>query len=358
MSKYGPKTGKSKFGDVSEGDVVYVGLDVHKSSVHAAARINGRVVTMVMPAMPEHILATLEPLRPACRKIVYEAGPTGFGLARALEGVQWPVEVIAPGKTPKPANQGSKTDRLDCIKLAEYSEKDLLKRVAIPTEQEEADRLVGRLRNQLVKKQRRVKQQIKGLLLLHGIKEPPGLENWSLGSISALREISLRREARFALDILLDEMEHLHGLLNRVMREVRRLAKEDRHAEKCARLRTHPGVGITVAMKYLTEVFEPGRFSDPSQVASFVGLAPRISQSGDKRREGPLQKAGQGDLRSLLIQASWQWIRRDRQAMAVYLRLLRNTGRKQMAIVGMARRMAVNLWCMLTRDQDYHPLAA
>jgi len=358
MVKYRRKIGKSKFGSVSEKDVVYIGLDVHKSSVHSAVRINSQVQTTVMPAEIGGILATLDPLRPACRKIVYEAGPTGFGLARELERQGWPVEVIAPGKTPKPANEGSKTDRLDCRKLAEYSEKDLLRKIAIPTEQEEADRQVTRLRNQLVKKQRRTKHQIKSFLLLHGIKEPPGLKYWTQGSIQDLRELCLSRELRFTLDILLDELDHLGGLVRRVMEELDRLAKEERYARKQARLRTHPGVGSTVAMKYLTEVFQPGRFGDPDEVASFIGLAPRVSQSGERLREGPLQKAGQGDLRALLVQAAWQWVRRDRRAAAAYRRLVRNTGCAQMAIVGLARRMAVNLWCMLVRDQDYHPLVA
>jgi len=358
MHKYGRKIGKSKFEGVSDQDVVYIGLDVHKNSVHSAVRINGQVVTTVMPAEIESITATLEPLRPACRKIVYEAGPTGFGLARVLERMRWPVEVIAPGKTPKPANEGSKTDRLDCRYLAECSEKSMLKRIAIPTEQEEADRQVVRTRNQLIKKQRRSKQQILSLLLLYGLKAPSGLQYWTQESIAALRDLCLCRELRFSLDILLDELDYLKGLIRRIEEEIRQLAQAKRYARKEAHLRTHPGVGPTVAMKYLTEVFQPRRFAHPGQVARYIGLAPRVSGSGDRHWEGPLLKAGQGDLRALLVQAAWQWVRRDRRAAAIYRRLVRNTGCKQIAIVGMARRMAVNLWCMLVRDQDYHPLAA
>ncbi len=362
MTKYRRKVEKSKFKEacsgISEKDEVYIGLDVHKNSVHSAVRINGQVFTTVMPAEIESIIATLDPVRSACRKIVYEAGPTGFGLMRELERRAWPAEVIAPGKTPTPANAGSKTDRLDCRMLAEYCEKDLLRKIAVPTEQEEADRQVTRLRDQLVKKQRRTKQQIKSFLLMYGIKAPPGLECWTRRSVNDLGKIDLCQELRFTLDILLEELAHLGDLLRRVKEEIRRLAKEKRFSQKHARLRTHPGVGETVAMKYITEIFRPRRFGGSEEITSFVGLAPRIMQSGQTRREGPLQKSGQGDLRAMLIQAAWQWVRRDKGAAAVYRRLVRNTGCAQKAITGMARRMAINLWCMLIRDQDYHSFIA
>lgn len=358
MNKYRRKTGENKFADIGPQDTVHIGLDVHKESVHSAIRVNGRTITAVMPARVDSIIATLEPLRPACRTIVYEAGPTGYGLARALQDRQWPIEVIAPGKTPKLANEGNKADRLDCCKLAEYSEKNILKKVVIPTEQEEADRHVVRLRDQLVKKQRRAKQQIKSFLLMQGIKAPPGLQYWTQRSIADLRHLDLLRELRFTLDVLLDELEYLGQQLHRVVEEIQGLAQEKRYACKQARLRTHPGVGPTVAMKYLTEVYQPNRFSDPGQVACYLGLAPSVRESGEKRREGPLLKAGQGSLRAMLVQGAWSWVRLDRHAAKTYRRLVRNTGCPQMAIVGMARRMAINLWCMVVREHDYQPLGA
>jgi hypothetical protein len=62
-------------------------------------------------------------------------------------------------------------------------------------------------------------------------------------------------------------------------------------------------------------------------------------------------------LRSLLIEASWRWIRDDAAAAKTYRRLVRNTGSGQKAVVAMARRMAVHLWCMLCRGQEYRPAA-
>jgi len=333
-------------------------MDTHKKSISAALRLNGEEIdTWVMPSQPEAVIATLEPFRPALRNVVYEAGPTGFGLARALRRAGFPVDVVAPGKIPRPANPTSKSDRLDCRQLAEFAEKGLLKVVTPPSEIEDNDRQIIRLRAQLVKKQARVKQQIKSLLLYHGIPEPEGLKNWTISAISALGELELALGVRLSLDRLLQELDHLRGQLREVARAVTRLARAPRHRAREKHLRTHPGVGRATAMTFLTEVYQPERFGRSEEVTAYIGLAPRVSQSGEKRREGPLLKAGRGKLRAMLVEASWWSVGHDAAAAAVYRRLLRNTGSSQKAIIGVARRMAVNLWCMLLRGEDYRSAA-
>ena len=358
MSKRTWKLGNVKPLAFKESDRVVVGLDVHKKTVYAAVRCNGQErATWVMPMCPETVVASLAPMKAALKKIVYEAGPTGYGLARALRKAGLPVEVVAPGKTPQPANRASKTDRLDCRMLAEYAEKGLLKAIAIPTELEEADRQVVRLRDQLVVKLRRAKQQIKSLLLQQGIAEPEGLAHWTSDGIEALKKARLSDQIRLALDVLVEDLEHLVALKRRVEAHLSGLMKQKRHREASRRLRSHPGVGPLTAGTFVTEVYQPKRFARPEELTSYVGLAPRVRQSGESRCEGPLVKAGRGALRALLIEASWQWVRRDRHAAAVYRRLVGNTGSAQKAIVAMARRMAVNLWCMLCRGENYRATA-
>jgi transposase len=102
-------------------------------------------------------------------------------------------------------------------------------------------------------------------------------------------------------------------------------------------------------LAFETEMYQPGRFSNERQVSAMLGLAPRVRESGGRRKEGPLIKAGRGRLRSLLVEASWVWIRHDAEARKVYQRLVHNTGSPQKAIVGMARRMGLDLWRLLVR---------
>jgi len=339
-------------------DAVHVGLDVHKSSIHAAVWLNGRVVRhWVMPAESARVLRKLEPLRPALKRVVYEAGPTGYGLARRLRGAGLPVRVVAPSKTPHRTDASAKSDRLDCISLAEYSAGGLLHSVAVPTEAEEADRQVLRLRDQVMGKRRRVKQQIKSLLLQYGIAEPAGLTHWSRSGVAELAELALCAELRFCLDELLAELAESDRRLARVNQQIAELTREERHAAAATLLQSHPGVGPITSMTFLTELYQAGRFRNGGQVARYFGLAPRVRQSGASRRDGPICKTGRGHVRAILIQAAWRWIRRDPRAKAVFNRLVHNTGLSQKAIVGMARRLAICLWRMRLTGELYRTAA-
>jgi transposase len=337
------------------GQKVVVGLDVHKRSIVAAIRVNGEEVKhCTMPADPEVVVRTLEPYRAGMRMVVYEAGLTGYGLARALEGAGMPAVVVAPSRTPRSSTAQSKSDRLDCGKLALFAEKgELLKAVVIPTEQEEHDRQLIRTRQQLVDQRRRIKQQIKSLLTCYGIVEPPGLAYWSCAAVQELRSMKLSRPLRACLDALMHLLQAVSQELDRLNEQIARISRQARHRQAMSLLQSHPGVGGTTATNFLVEVYRPERFANEKQLAAYVGLAPRVKQSGETRHAGPLMKAGRGHLRAMLVEAAWSWIRRDEQAKAVYRHLLHATGSAGKAIVAMARRLAIRLWRMLLRREPY-----
>jgi transposase len=344
----------------STGERVHVGLDVHKKSIHVAIWSVGQeqiVRQWVTSANYGLLIEQLEPFRGAIVRIVYEAGPTGYRLARLLQQAKLPVQVIAASKTPQVADRLAKSDGLDCRQLAEYSAKGLLRPVAIPTEQQEADRQVTRLRDGWTNKRRRVQQQIKSFLRQHGVAEPDGLANWSAKGIAGLGQIALGPELRFALDLMVEELVHLTGQLARIRKEITQLSKTDRHGPTVEALTSHPGVGVTVAMAFCTELHQAAQFTDAAQVGQYVGLAPRVSQSGATRRDGPISRRGRGPLRALLTQAAWIWIRFDEAAKKVFSRLASNTGSVQKAIVGMARRLAIRLWRMMVTGELYRVAA-
>src|SRR4051795_11330346 len=98
------------------GEVIHVGVDVHKATYHVALLSDRRalVATWVQPARPELLAERLTPFREQIARVVYEAGPTGFALVRRLRADGFRAEVIAPAKTPIPPGAEPKTDRLDC----------------------------------------------------------------------------------------------------------------------------------------------------------------------------------------------------------------------------------------------------
>jgi len=337
-------------------DDLYIGIDTHKESFHVALWLNDApAIDFVMPPQTDKLLVMLEKLRPALRRVVYEAGPTGYSLARTLQQANIPVSIVAPSKTPRQSAPDSKTDRLDARKLAQYAAKGLLRPIAIPTKHQEAQRQLTRLREQLVAKQTRIKLQIKSFLLQYGIEQPAGLSHWSMAAVENLKNICLPKPLRYCLDTLIEELAFIAAQLKTAEQKIKEAFSKEPLLTTCKLLDTHPGVGPVIAAQFAAEIFNPKRFSDKTQLAKYVGLAPSVRQSGQTHRDGPILKTGRPQLRCMLIQGAWLWIRKDRNAYNTFCRLVQNTGQKNKAITAMARKLAVHLWMMACNNEPYNP---
>lgn len=352
--------------NLTKDDDVYVGIDAHKQSYSVAIWLNDApAIDFVMPANKTKVLKLLEKVRIGLKMVVYEAGPTGYTLARYLQKAALPIKVVAPSKTPRllkvvapsktprQSARDSKTDSLDARTLAKYATKGLLRAIAIPTKQQEADRQLTRTREQMVSKQSCVKLQIKSFLLQHGIKQPPSLRSWSANAIRELNALKLPKQLRFCLDVLVEELQFLQNQLASIEDQLNETFGSQRHAQKVALLQTHPGIGPVIARQFTAEIFAPKRFKHKTELAKYVGLSPTIIQSGQSLRDGPVTKTGRPQLRSNLIQDSWIWIIRDPRAYITFLRILHNTGNKNKAITAMARRLAIHLWKMICDNKPY-----
>ena len=150
---------------------IHVGLDVHKDSITAAAaepgREKARLIGKVAHDVPKLLKALAKIGTAEELHIVYEAGPTGYGLQRTLTKRGYVCEVIAPSKTPRKAGNRVKTDARDSLELAEYSRAGKLVTVWIPDPADEAIRDLSRAREDAVNSRRQVRQQLKGFLLRH-----------------------------------------------------------------------------------------------------------------------------------------------------------------------------------------------
>jgi transposase len=321
---------------LDQGETVHVGVDVHKATYHVAlySGTRGLLATWVQPARPEVLIERMRPIRDQVAQVVYEAGPTGFTLVRRLRAEGFPAEVIATSKLLTPVGQEAKSDRLDCRRLALLAAKGLLHPVRVPTEQEEADRQVLRLREQLVRKARTVQAQIKAFLLQHGVAEPAGLGHWANAAVESLRRLELLPELRFCLDLLLDLLAHARQQVQKATSRLKEVADAERHRATVEVLRSVPGVGPVTAATFRLELPEPSRFHHGGQVARMAGLAPQVRQSGEMRHEGGLLKSGSSRLRTALVESAWRWVACDASAARTYRRLVANTGSGRKAIVG------------------------
>jgi transposase len=339
----------------SAGRKIWIGVDVHKRSYSVAVcRDDGVIVSWKTTADNDALVKQLSGHGIEIKALVYESGPTGFGLARACRDAGIPVIVAAPSRVIRPVSPTAKTDSLDCRKLAHLAAKDMVRSIAVPSEEEEALRALQRRRHQLADSRRKVRQRIRGFLLFHGLQEPTGLDNWSNAAVAALMDMPMNPVLREVLDDYLEELRHVKGKIARLENS---LAKHTAalHQRRLACLQSVPGVGRIVACSFLSELFRPERFQRGEEVSAYLGLAPFVRHSGEKSPAGRLRPTGHTRLRSLLVEAAWIWKGRDPGVQAYYGRMLCNTGLAQKAITAVARKLAIILWRLACETRVYRP---
>jgi transposase len=145
----------------------------------------------------------------------------------------------------------------------------------------------------------------------------------------------------------MDEFEYLRGQLTQVESKIKEVFGDAEHKVVMAVLDAHRGVDIITASHLVAELYEPKRFSNGREVAKYLGLSPRVRQSGGTRHGGPICKTGRRTLRANLIQAAWIWIRYDQEAKQLFYKLVHSTGHVNKAITAVARRLGIRLWRLM-----------
>ena len=125
-------------------------------------------------------------------------------------------------------------------------------------------------------------------------------------------------------------------------------------------LMSAPGIGWVLAFTIAAEIGEIERFQSPEKLAGYTGLCPRVNQSGDKDRRGPLTKHGPTYLRWALLEATMHALKHPAYAQR-YQRNKRRLGKQRgakVAQVDIARRLTHAIWHMLSRNQQFAPRGA
>jgi transposase len=287
---------------------VVVGLDVHKSSVRLAACSAGEVLREVaLPYEHERVERELR-VWPAAR-VVYEAGPTGFGLYRHLVAAGIDCEVVAPGLVPSRPGDRVKTDTRDARRLAVLHAAGLLTAIFVPSPELEALRDLVRAREDARLDRMRARHRLGKFVLRHDRRMPttcwgPTRRAW-LGRQAF--ELPGQQQAFDDYLFAVDQLDRRIGVLEA---EIARLAAGGPHAELIARVRCLRGIDTLTAVGLVCEVGDFGRFKTAEQFMSFVGLVPSERSSGDRRRQGSITKAGSAHARRLLVESAWNARRR------------------------------------------------
>lgn len=284
-------------------------------------------------------------------RVVYEAGPFGFALARHLRSRGVLCRVAAPSLMPRAAGNRVKTDRRDARQLMELGWSEETVEARVPTEEEEAERQIVRVRESLVEKRHRVMEQIKSFAYEHHRHE--GLGNWGVEHMERLRGMEFsERYLRLSLDEYLREYEYLTGRVEALDRVLEELGRSARHREVVQRMRTPKGIGVVTAVTVRTELFRPEEFDRAESVGCYLGLTPSEWSSGGHRRLGHIHRMGNAHLRRVLVEAAWGMVRWDESARRHFQGLRGRMGAKK-AIVAVARRVGIGLWASMVRGKEF-----
>jgi transposase len=296
---------------ISRTELTWVGLDVHRDSISVGILRPGSESVELRTIFHDEALvrkAFERGMGPRSRlRVCYEAGPTGYGLARQLQGLGISCQVIAPSLIPKAPGDKVKTDRRDARRLTRLYRAGELVAIRIPTPGEEAVRDLCRARADMVEDLTRARNRVTTFLLRHGLVWRGG-SNWSLVHRHWL-EAQHFEDRALALTYA-----HYRATLN--AREVALDAAEadlaaffDKapFAEPVARLAAYRGVDRLGALTIATEVCDFRRFGRAEDFAGFTGLVPSEHSSGSSRHQSRLTNAGNAHLRTQLVESAWAY---------------------------------------------------
>ena len=286
----------------------WAGLDVHARSVLAVTldAQSGELRSQRLPGETAKVVEFLERL-PGPTRAAYEAGPTGYGLARALHAAGIGCIVAAPGKIERPAQDRIKTDLRDAERVLRLLMIDGLCPVRVPSVEEEALRDLVRAREDVRGDLMRARQRLSKLLLRHDIVYEDTSSTWTQKHRAWLRAQDLGGGAQATLlDHLgaIDTLELRRGSLETTIAE---FVPGSPWAQTIARLRCLRGIDTLSAVGLAAEIGDFERFDRPGKLMSYLGLVPSENSSGQTRRQGAITKTGSRHARRLLVEASWHY---------------------------------------------------
>jgi transposase len=340
---------------------VFVGLDVSKKSIAATfSNRHGFIRSLQMPHKVEHLLNHVRK-HFTDRKIAfaYEAGPTGYGLYDGLTAEGYRCLIAAPSMIPRAPGKRVKTNRLDSRALSESLRGGQLKSIHVPSGMYRELRHLTQLRDTMVRQAAAHKQRIKSLLLFEGIEFPlaPAGSQWTVKVKAQLRKLECSGSVRFKLDQLLDNLELCEKQVRSSTKEIRRFCKEDKElSQSIAYLMSVPGIGWIVGSQLLARIGDWRQIENVRQLGSFLGLVPTEDSTGDTVDRGAITRAGDGRLRSKLIQAAWSAIRQDPELREFYRSVRRRNGPgkgARIAIVAVARKLSTRIYAVLKNQRPY-----
>jgi transposase len=327
-----------------------IGMNIHRTFAEVVVREDGRLRPH---GRVDTTRSGLEGFARGLTKedeVVVEATGNAMAVVRVLSPYVARVIVANPLQVKAIAHARIKTDKIDAGVLAQLRAADFLPEVWVPDpETERRRRLVAR-RNQVVRHRTRVKNEIHAILAAHLVPPCPHAELFNGPGRAWLAGQVLPDDERATVERHLRELDRLGEDLEVLDRDIGSAVVDDPAVK---RLLTIAGVNVTVATGLVAAIGDVRRFPSPQKLVSYFGLNPRVRQSGlGLARHGRISKIGRAHARALLVEAAWAAAKAPGPLHAFFVRIRARRGH-QVAAVATARKMAVLVWHLLTKEADY-----
>lgn len=336
---------------------IYIGLDVHKKSWS---------VTVLSDEI-EHKTFNTSPCAEKLSKYLrehfpggnyhsaYEAGFCGFGHHRKL--LEYGINNMVVNASDVPSTNKEKTTKSDAIdsrKIAKALRSKNLRGIYVFDPQREELRSLARQRQVFQKDLRRYKQRIKSFLMYYNISIPYEIEgnNWSKAFEGWLGQLKMgTTHGDSVIENLFVGYRFHKSQVAQVSNELRATARKD-CKEDYNLLRSVPGIGPLTSIAIITEIGDVNRFNRFNQLCSYVGIMPTCYSSGEVERIGSMTHRANHWLRTMIIEASWQAIRKDPAMLLYYKKHVKN-GNGKRAIIKVARKLLRRIQFVLRNKQTY-----
>lgn len=340
------------------GKQLYVGIDVHKKYWQVAVYYQGLILSNSnMEGCSQRVIQYLrKQYGNACFHCVYECGFSGFNLCRDLWAAGMDCIVVNPADIPTTNKDSrSKTDQVDARKLAMHYAAGLLHGVDVPSEKLQKQRSLIRFRKKLWSDLVRCKYRLKSELYFHGITIPKKFDTpyWSANFMAWIAQQAHQDDyLKDTLLLMLEEVSSLRAIILKTEKKLREMMRSQEFSYKSRLLTSIPGVGPLTAMLFLLEVGDLRRFKSFDHLNRFVGFCPDTHSSGGNDKQMGLTQRGHTQLRTAIIEASWQLIKRDVAMLEDYKKLQQRM-KGQQAIIRIARRLLRTMRAVLLSEKIY-----
>jgi len=326
-----------------------IGLDVHRSFAQVSILESGLAKDHGRFAMDREAVLAFANTLTKHDEVVLEATGNTSAIVRLLSPFVRRVAIANPLQVRAIAWAKVKTDKIDAATLAKLHAAGFLPEVWMPTEEVELKRRCIAERAQLVSQMTRLKNRVQSVLHANLIPREVGNLFTKKGR-ARLEQLALPTDQKRLVMRHLDEVDRLAAELALIDKDLAQRALEDPDVR---RLMTIGGVNSIVAASVLAAIGDITRFSSPEKLVSYLGLNPSVHQSGDRPAfHGHITRQGRSHARAMLVEAAWSLAPAPGPLRAFFQRISAKRG-KQVAAVATARKLAVLVWHMLTKKEDY-----